>query len=270
MKKFLFVLIVLIILAGAVFFLGWAQLTVPPDSYGVMRTKTHGLEDETIRSGEFRWFWYKVLPTNTQISVYTLTPVKRSVSVSGSLPSGQMYASLAGLEADFSWEIAGDISFTLDPNYLPQFTERNNISDDAALRNAEENLAVSIENLVIQRLKAYADNNDTEKMETLMVASSLPELDSEILAAFPELENLVCTLRTVRFPDFALFNSVKALYHEYLARQNAVLAEDVTLEAERRINSKLRIEELTQMGELLTKYPILIQYLTVEKDLPND
>lgn len=270
MKKFLFVLIVLIILAGTVFFLGWAQLTVPPGSYGVMRTKTHGLEARTIKSGEFRWFWYKVIPTNAQVSVYTLVPVKRPVTVSGGLPSGQVYASLAGLDADFSWEISGEISFSLNPDFLPEFTAKGSISDDAGLRTAEENLAVNIENLVIQRLKAYADNDDTEKIENLLVASSLPELDSDILRAFPEIENLTCTIRVVRFPDFALFRSVKALYAEYLARQNAILSQDVAFEAERRITSKLRVEELTQMGELLNKYPVLIQYLTIEKDIPAE
>ena len=270
MKKFLFILILLIILGGTVFFLGWAQLTVPPGSYGVMRTKTHGLESRTIQDGEFRWFWYKLIPTNAEVSVYTLGPVKRSIRSSGTLPSGQVYATLAGLEAEFSWQISGEFSFSLKPDNLPGFTARESISDDAGLRKAEENLAIRIENLVLQLLKTYAESEDTKKLESIILASSLPELDNEIQRTFPEIENFTCTVQLVRYPDFALYQSAKALYQEYLSQQNAVLSRDITREAERRINSRTRLDELTLYGELLTRYPILIQYLTVEKGLQPD
>ena len=264
MKKFLFFLLILIVLGGTVFFLGWGQLTVPPGSYGVMRTKTHGLEEKIIRDGEFSWFWYKVIPTNAEVSVFTICPVKRTIRSSGSLQSGQIYATLAGLEVDFSWEISGELSFNLKPDYLPEYSVRENINDDDGLRKAEENLAIKIENLVLQFLKNYADNADTSKMEAIILASSLPELNSEILKAFPEIENLSCTVQIIRYPDFILYQSVKALYREYIGRQSAVLSQDTGKEAERRINSRIRMDELAQYGELLTRYPILLQYLALE------
>ncbi|MDR0496978.1 MAG: hypothetical protein LBH42_05130 [Treponema sp.] len=267
MKKFLFVIILLIVLGGTVFFLGWGQLTVPPGSYGVMRTKTHGLESRTIQDGEFRWFWYKLIPTNAVTSVFTINPVKRAIKSSGNLPSGNVYATLAGLEADFSWEISGEINFSLKPEYLPEFTDRESINDDAALREAEENLAIRIENLVLKQLKNYADNN---QLESFVLASSLPALNNEIQRSFPEIENLSCTIQLVRFPDYALYQSVKALYQEYLSWQNNVLSQDLVREAERRINSRIRLDELAQYGELLTRYPILVEYLTIERNLRNE
>jgi hypothetical protein len=264
MKKFLFFLLILIIAGGAVFFLGWGQLTVPPGSYGVMRTKTHGLEEQILRDGEFRWFWYKAIPTNAEVSVFTVNPVKRVIKSSGSLPSGQVYAALAGLEVDFSWEISGELSFNLKPDSLPELSVRESISDNEGLRKAEENLATRIENLVLQYLRNYADNADSDKIESIMLVSSLPELDNEILRAFPEIENLSCTVQVVRYPDFILYQSVKTLYREYIGRQSAVISQDTGREAERRINSRIRRDELTQYGELLTKYPILLQYLALE------
>jgi len=268
MKKFLFVLLVLIILGGAGFFFGWTHLTIPPGSYGVMRSKTNGLESTVIRDGEFRWVWYKLLPTNVKISVYTIGPVKRSFSNSGSLSSGQVYAELAGIQADFSWEISGEFGFSLNPDYLPQFTERENVSDDAGLRGAEERLGDRIESFVLQKIKAYADVDDEKTMETITLTGSVPELNSEIQSAFPEIENLDCSFHIVRYPDYALYQSLKALYKEYLASQNAVLSPGITKEAENRMNLRLRIDELAQYGELLTKYPILLQYLSIEKGLP--
>jgi hypothetical protein len=266
MKKFLVFLILLIAVAGAIFFLGWAQLTVPPGSYGVMRSKTHGLENDVIKDGEFRWIWYKLIPTNAEITVYTIDMVKRSVKSSGALSSGQVYSSLAGIQADFSWEISGELSFSLRPEVLPVFTTRENVKNDADLRKAEDALASKIENTVLDRLRSYAENEDEQKIETLLLAGSIPELDREIERSFPEIENFDCVIRTVRYPDFSLYQSVKALYKEYLERQYAVLNPDIGREAEKRIETRLRMDELSLYGELLTKYPVLLQYLALEKD----
>jgi len=267
MKKFLIFLIVLIALAGTVFFLGWAHLTVPPGMYGVMRSKIYGLDSQIIRDGEFRWLWYKLIPTNVEISVYSIGQVKRSFRNSGSLPSGQVYVNLVGLEADFSWEVAGEFSFSLKPEALPDITAREIISDDEGLRRAEADIAARIESLILDRLRTYADNEDETRLESLIVTGTLPDLNREIERAFPQIENLNCTIRTVRYPDFELYRSVKALYREYLQQQNAAFDPSLVREAERRVALRARIDELTLYGELLTKYPVLLDYMVFEKDL---
>jgi hypothetical protein len=266
MKKFLFIVILLIIIGGAAFFLGWAQLTVPPGSYGVMRSKTYGLEKQLIRDGEFRWVWYKLLPTNVKISVYTLGPVRRSIESSGSLSSGDTYAALAGLEADFSWRISGELEFSVNPDFLPEIIERESIADDAALRNAEQRLAERIESFVLRQLRSYAETNE-EKMEDLILSGSIPELENDIQSAFPEVKDISVTVKVVRYPDFELYRSVKALYREYIERQSALLNPAVNREAESRIEVRLRLDELARYGELLTQYPILLQYLALEKGI---
>jgi len=267
MKKFLFVLILLIALGGAGFFLGWTHLTVPPGSYGVMRSKTHGLEPEVIRDGEFHWLWYKILPTNAEVSVYTIGPVTRSIRSSGTLSSAQVYAAFTGMEADFSWQINGEFTFSIRPEFLPEFTFKENIRDDAALRAAEDRLADRIENLVLLRLKAWSDSDDDKKIESLVLANSLPELNSEVERIFPEIEKFNCTIRAIRFPDYILYLSIKNLYRDYIAQQNAMLRPETTREAEKRIETRLRLDELAKYGELLTQFPVLLEYLALEKDL---
>ena len=265
MKKFLFVMILLIILGGAVLFLGWTHLTVPPGSYGVLRTKTHGLDSQVIQDGEFRWLWYKAIPTNSDVSVFTLPPVRRSFRSSGSLSSGQIYAEAAGINVDFSWELSGNLAFNIRPGYLPELVNRENISDDDGLRIVEDNLASRMENQLVQRLRAYADEEG--RLESLVFGASIPELNQEIERSFPEIENLVFTINVLRFPDFALYQSLRELYQEFLAFQNAILSEDLLSEAERRIRTRIRLEELAQYGELLTRYPILLEYLSLEQQL---
>ena len=267
MKKFLFFLLFLMVIGGAGFFLGWTQLTVPPGSYGVLRSKTHGLDSQVIREGEFRWLWYKLIPTNVTVSTYTLGPVTRSVRSSGSLASGQVYAALAGVEADFSWEISGEISFSIRPEALPELTVRENLHTDEDLRRAEERLAARIENFVLQRLRAFAESGDGGRLETLQFTGTLPELDAEIQRAFPEIRNLICTIRVVRFPDYVLYRSLKELHREYVSLLSAALNPAIAAEAEARMGMNLRLEELARYGELLTRYPVLLNFLALEKGL---
>jgi hypothetical protein len=270
MKKFLFFVILLAALGGTIFFLGWAQLTVPTGAYGVIRSKTHGLDSQIVRDGEFRWIWYKLIPTNAKTSVFTIVPLKRTIKKSGALFSGQIYAAHAGLETDFSWEMTGEISFSLKPEHLPEFTARENVSDDDALRQAEQTLAVRVENLVLEKISAFANNESVEKIESLVLKSSIPGLSNDIEAMMPEIENFNCVIQLIRIPDYSLYRAVRELYHDFIKRQSAVLSLDIAQEAEKRISSRVRMEELSQYGELLTKYPILIQYLTIEKDLKKD
>ena len=242
MKKFLFFLLFLLILGGIGFFLVWAQLKVPPGSYGVMRSKTHGIDQELIQEGEFRWVWYKLIPTNMEIQVFTPKLVNHSIRSSGTLPSGKVYMDLVGLEADFSWEITGDFSFSVRPDALPSLVLRENINNQQELETLESDYARRIETLILRRLEFYGQ--DESKMEDLLFAASLQELNLEIEAAYPELEKVNCRIQAARYPDYGLYRSVRGLYDEYLARQHRVLGLDVTGNAENQMGTRLRLDEL--------------------------
>jgi len=268
MKKFLFFLFLLTAIGGAGFFFGWAHLTVPPGSYGVMRSKTHGLDPAVIREGEFRWYWYKLIPTNVTVSTFTLEPITRSIRSSGVLSSGPVYAALAGVQADFSWEVSGEVSFSIRPESLPALTLRENLRDNDDLRRAEARLAERVENLVLQRLRAFADQEDGQALEIIRFTGTHPELDGEIQAAFPEITNLICTIRVVRFPNYELYRSLRELYREYVSFLTAALNPAMAAEAQERMSMNIRLDELARYGDLLTRYPVLLQFLALERGFP--
>jgi hypothetical protein len=261
MKKFIATVVILIILGGAGFFLGWAQFKVPPGSYGVMRSKIYGVDPQVIKEGEIRWVWFKLIPTNVDIQSYTLDRVNRSLRSYGTLPSGDIYANLAAPGTDFSWEISGDFSFSLKPDILPFLIERENLAGQDGLEAYEKAYASKIEVFILQKLQTYG--NDETKMAALLLSGSLAELDSAVQAAFPDIENFTCLVRAARYPDYEHYRSAKLLYGEYIAQQQETLRTVVDREAEIRINGRLRIEELARYGEILTKYPILLQYLAL-------
>jgi hypothetical protein len=266
MKRFFTLLFILIILGGTGFFFGWAQLSVPPGAYGVMRSKTHGVDPRIIREGEFRWVWYKLIPTNVKIAVFSPSKVSRIIRSSGSLPSGGVYASLAGLEADFSWEISGQFSFSVKGDALPSLAVSENIDSGEDLRNYENTLAGRIEAHVLNFIaSSNEDSEDSGRMEALLASGSVPGLTESVNRAFPEIEGFTCLVKSSRYPDYALYRSLRSLYEDYLKQQELSFRSLLSGEAEGRALSRQRLDELAKYGELLTRYPILLQYLALEK-----
>ncbi|MDR0597026.1 MAG: hypothetical protein LBG14_00785 [Treponema sp.] len=263
MKKVLVFLVLLIILSGTVFFFGWAQFPAPPGSYGVLRSKTHGIDPAVIREGEFRWVWQKLIPTNASTLIFRPNHVNLPVSAGGTLPLAAAYAEKTGIAADFSYSIEADLSFSLKPDSLPSLVLTRGISDQASLEDYEKSLAREIDFFARERLEAYAAreqiSGELKPYEGLRAASA--RLEGEIGRAFPDVENLSCLIRSARLPDYALYATARSLYGEYLNRQKELLGAELALRTEQSVNALLRFDELEKYGELLTKYPVLLQYL---------
>jgi hypothetical protein len=263
MKKFLFVL--LVIAAGVCFFLGWVQFQIPHGAYGIIRSKTHGIDEKVVKEGEFRWIWYKLLPTNVQILTFTVPKISVPVHIAGKLPSGEVYSALAGLKTDFSYEFSGTVSCSVSADSLPALARRLNLESQEDLDAYGKTLASEVETYLNQRFWDYSGNEQilTQASKTGTIAG----LDGELQSRFPGTENLHCSVKIVRFPDFVLYDQVRGLYKDYLESQKTELEGELTQRAAENINNQFRLDELTKYGELLAKYPSLIDYLALERGI---
>jgi hypothetical protein len=267
MKKFLITLLLLIAIGAAAFFFGWAQFSVPPGSYGVIISKTHGVDPEIVRSGEFRWVWYKLIPTNAQVSVFRIEPVKFQVDFNSSLPSGDSYASFAGLGEDFSWEMKGEISFSLDPQALVSVVSEYNLTGqedlDAHLRDVAHNIEV-----MILRVLSSAET-DSLRLERILAGNPDKEMEKEVKDQFPQIRDFSFVIHSAKYPDFVLYRQVRLLYEEFLTKQREYVVAAFGRRAENHIEAQFHFNELERYGELLTKYPVLLEYLAMTRDNDN-
>jgi hypothetical protein len=263
MKKFFFSFVIILILAGLAFFAGWAQLAVPPGSFGVIHSKTHGLDAELIQEGEFRWIWFKLIPTNVTITVFRLDERRYSFSVKNTLPSAGVYSDFVGIASDFSYELSASLSCSLDEKFLISLIKEHSIDGQDELEAFEEDLSGKIRTFVQGRLSS--GDNYTDDLEEILASGRSSALEKDIQKAFPYIKNVSCHINAAVFPDFALYRQIRGLYEDYLEKQREYLSSDMNLNAENHINARLRFDELEKYGELLTKYPILIQYLSIEK-----
>jgi hypothetical protein len=264
MKKFLFTLFILLVLGGVGFFFGWAQLKVPVGSYGVIRSKTHGVDPKIVQSGDFRWVWYKLIPTNVQTSVFQLKTYKFPVDYYNSLPSGASYASFAGLTSvDFSWNLGGEVSFTIKPDMLLSIVSNHNLTDQQSLDEYCQEIAQNIKLMVLQTF--FSIDADNLRLENILSGNRDLLMEREIKSRFPEINDFSLSITSAKFPDFTLYRQVRLLYDEFMDKQREIVSASFGKRAESHIEIQLHFMELEGYGELLTKYPVLLDYLALER-----
>jgi len=247
---------------------GWAQFSVPPGKYGVIYSKTHGIDQKPVQSGEFRWVWYKLIPTNVRISIFSLEQNKYPVDFNSSLPSGETYAAFIGLaNADFSWNLKGELSFKLDPQMLISVVSQNNLVTqddlDAYLQSVDQNIV----NLMLRFLSSQG--TDSTRLEKLMSGNPDADLEMEIKENYPEICDFSIKIKSAKYPDFVLYRELRLIYENYLSKQREYAVSSFGKRAENHMESQLRFEELEKYGDLLTRYPILLEYLAMERGENN-
>jgi hypothetical protein len=264
MKKFIISLIILLIIAGAGFFAGWAQFKLSPLSYGVIISKIYGIDPTPVRSGEFRWLWYKLIPTNVQIMAFDIEQKEYPLHLNNSLPSGNTYSTFAGLGIDFSWEIKAVFNFRINPDFLVTLVKTRNIKDQEGLNIYEQEIAKGIELIILRTFSS--GEISSQRLESILSGNRDIEIENEIKNKYPEIRDFSLVMQTVKFPDFALYNHVRLLYEEFLLKQREYIMTTLGKKAEANIDTQLRFEELARYGELLSKYPVLLDYLSLDKN----
>jgi len=262
MKKFFISFFILLVLGGVCFFFGWVQFQVPPGQYGVIYSKTHGVSQKPVHSGEFRWVWFRLIPTNVKIAVFDLEYKKFPLFFYSILPSGKAYASFTGLtNTDFSWNLHGETAFKIKPEALAQLSVLHNLKEQEDLNQYMKRTAREIEQKILSALSVISSLEDSTRIEKIMSGITDVQMEQEIMDSFPEIDDFSFTIQSAVIPDFALYNQLRLIYQEFLDKQREYITFEFAKRAEKQIESQLKINELEKYGELLTKYPILLDYM---------
>ena len=262
MKKFFATLFIIFIAAVLAFFFGWTQMEVPPDSVGIIRSKTHGIDPRPVKAGEFRWLWYKLIPTNVKTEVFRLNTVYHEFFAKNNLPSGQVYSSFFGIGSGFSWEMNAAFSFSLESESLIPLVTDYNIGSQDDLAALERDIAGQIEAFILRRMNLGGEF--TGQIEDMLKNGTSPEMEAEIAGEFPHVTNFSLRVKSADIPDFNLYTQIKSLYDEYITGQKEAISESLKEKSIDRVETFLRFGELEQYGALLTKYPVLLDYLVIE------
>lgn len=216
MKKFLACLFILAVFTGAVFYAGWTQFRVKPDTVGIVVSKTSGVEEKPVLNGEFAWHWQFLLPTNATLKSFQIKPVDVQKTISGCLPSGEAYASIYGAEGLFNYSFTFDIQLTLSPEALVELMQQNKITDDSDLKTylegAAGTMAQHAANYILNR--AETNTNPSFRVEAIKREELLRGI--QIYKDFPEIDVTVFSIQNSKLPDYNMYKKIQNLQPDEL------------------------------------------------------
>ncbi len=250
-----FTFIIVLITIGFVFYLGWIQFKVGPENCGVLVSKTGGINTSPIMSGSFSWRWEPLLPTNAEVRVFSLTPYTTVKTVTGNLPSSDVYSQMIKQNADFSYAIKFNISLKFTPAGIIASVKKSNAKNDSDI-TAELDKAAT---LAAQRGadwligKAAADTGFkyTDAGSTVLLDAVKTDTD------FPDMEFVSFSVASCTLPDMLLYDKAKASFDVYRKRIDSELAEQAGKDAAAIAEDERVMIRLSRLGEILRKYPEL-------------
>ncbi len=214
MKKFLACLFILAVFSGAVFYVGWTQFRVKPDTMGIVVSKTSGIEEKPVLNGEFAWNWQFLLPTNASLKTFVIKPVSVQKTVNGTLPSGEAYASIYGADGLFDYSFTFDILLTVSPEAVVELVKFNKVTDDSDLTAYLEGAAATLAQKAANYILTRAEANPNFKAESLKREEILRGI--QIYKDFPEVDVSVFAIQTSKLPDYNMYKKISNMQPEQL------------------------------------------------------
>ena len=223
MKKFLACVFILAVFSGIVFYMGWTQFRVKPDTMGVVISKTNGIDEKPVLNGEFAWHWQFLLPTNATLKTFQIKPVSVQKTVSGCLPSGEAYASLYNAPGLFDYSFTFDIQLTVSPEAVIELMQLNKVTDDSDLTTYLEGAASTLAQQAANYILNRAEANTAFRTESLRREEILRGI--QIYKDFPELDITVFSIQNSKLPDYNMYKKISNMQPENLPAEQAEMPE---------------------------------------------
>jgi hypothetical protein len=103
--------------------------------------------------------------------------------------------------------------------------------------------------------------------------ASLTSIGEELLTRlsreYPALEFVSAVPTEVSLPDLELYEAARSLYFDTVEARRSAISEEAFTAEQRRISEESRLETLRRYGEVLSEYPVLLDYfeLSAEQDV---
>ncbi|MCQ2584653.1 MAG: hypothetical protein MJ185_03595 [Treponema sp.] len=205
MKKFFVCLFIIAIFGCFVFIIGWTQIKVKPDTFGIVVSKLHGIDSEIAQNGKFTFHKDFLLPSNAKLIQFKKKPFFIEKTVSGSLPSAEIYAGKSLY--DFSYGFTFDIEAHVEPEDVRNLMIKNLISDQ---ENLEKYMETNLQ-AVAQETAAYYLSRASE--EPLFMPESVTIVDiykkCRFYEKYPDFQIDVIALKDSKIPDYELYRNIR-------------------------------------------------------------
>lgn len=215
MKKSVFCLIIIFLFSCFVFWVGFTQRKIKPQSFGVLQSKTGGLYEKPLLPGQFNWNKEFLLPTNAKLSIFQIEPYYSNKSISGELPSGSLYSKIYNSDYNFAYNFEFDIALTISPNAVVNLIKLNQVNTQEDLQKYLSSASTVVSQLACEYLLTKLQNNSNFKVESLRKDELLKNI--KIYTEFPDVEVISISIINSKVPDYSLYSK---LQNNYLTQSN--------------------------------------------------
>jgi hypothetical protein len=266
-KKAIVILFLLIALAGTGFGFGYIPLRLEPGTQAVMFSKTSGWNERPFEAGRFAWAWELLIPTNATLYVFPGEARRVEISSSSLLPSASLYSSFLEGEPSFEDRIELQVSYRVSPEGLSDLAPAGLRPDGLDQWYADTDSR--IEGLVV-RILGQTVENATQSADSLTMADVSETVHDRLQDRIPEIELISVVVRELSLSDIQLYREGRETYMEVQdARREALIAAAQQL-AQSQASSDQRLGNLERYGQLLSEYPILLDYLQIAAQNNSD
>jgi len=245
--KFILKLFLLSVISAIIFAIGYVQFYVPLGKYGVFLSKTSGYHKQLITHDGFLWRWEALIPTNSKILLFSLSPITIEKKMQGKLENANNYAMFLKNEPNFSWKVEVDALFEINKEKLITFLKEENAKDEDEFL---ENLKERLENVVGQQIEnslLFYQENDRRCNKVIFKQ----KLKNGIEHSIPKLLTCHITRMDVVLPDFYTYKSARSIAQEYArVKQDILLSKIEKLKGIQQDIEKLSKDIETSMLEL--------------------
>ena len=268
MKKFIFFLILIILIAGTVFYFGWIR--IPENSYGIFFSSLTGYDKNVLETGNFYFRWQRLIPKNSEIHIINNPIRRRNITINGTLPSGDIYSQILHGNPDFSYSASIAATYSANKGFL--MGDDRNIA--AFIQTGIDNFFTETDAQIQSLIKNYieagflASSIEDPQPATLERPDifSAETLQSLISSSIHNVEISELTVTARNLPDINLYRIAAIQYMEIANDKKNFLLELELSAAAHSAEFARRLETLSQYAELLSQFPILLDYFRINPD----
>ncbi len=262
MRKFLVVLLLLILLAGALFYIGWMQYRIDRNEIGVVHTKTVGYLDAPVIPGEFYWTPWRLIPRNVTLITIPAAPNTLRISHKGTLPSGELYSYYLQGHPDFTYSLDMTVTFSIKSDHAVDLVKHEDLSTEtyqAWLDRKRTTIRQRSMELLLGHIIASADALQAEdRADSFLDASTLR---GDLEAHLPGITIQSLVIDSLTLPDLSLYVQARESYYRALTAQQQTLEDALEEFSTDRAELEMYLQKLEKYGRLFTQYPALLDYL---------
>lgn len=259
MKKILALIIVLVLLGGAAFVVGYLPLRHESGHFSLLYSKTSGWDGSVITPGEFAWRWELLIPTNSQIHHFPDELREVSVRSTALLPSADVYESLLEGNPSLRQSLHVEVAYRLQPEWIMELAPRGitaeRLTDQLAFSDNEIHAATVVfaESAIMRQVE-----NDELSADALS-----RRIHDGLSSRFPHLQFTAVAVRELSIPDPLLWRLGRSTFEAIQQAREETLVEAARVSARDQSNRDRLVETLQQYGRVLNEFPVLLDYLEV-------